>query len=224
MHKYVSGLEKIFIKNGNREEAAWAKAYLRNQFECFGIKTPLRRELCKKYMIGHLPAYEELSEIVKDLWGQPQREFQYFATELLSKYRNEWQEELIELIEFMLINKSWWDTVDHIATDLTGPYFKIFPAQIRKVTGKWNCSKNIWLQRSSLMFQKAYREKTDTALLSTYILKLSDSNEFFIQKAIGWALREYSKTNPKWVKEFVKKNRLPKLSEREALRRISHDF
>ena len=136
MHEYVSGLEKVFIKNGNKEEAAWAKAYLRNQFECFGIKTPLRRELCKSYMNNNLPPYEELPEIVKGLWSQPEREFQYFATELLSKYREEWKEELIDLIAFMIINKSWWDTVDHIATDLTGPYFKIFPGQCQESNGE----------------------------------------------------------------------------------------
>ncbi len=80
----------------------------------------------------------------------------------------------------------------------------------------------MWLQRSSIMFQKAYKKDTDTALLSRYILNLKDSKEFFIQKAIGWALREYAKTNAGWVQKFVKQNQLPALSEREALKRINH--
>jgi 3-methyladenine DNA glycosylase AlkD len=88
------------------------------------------------------------------------------------------------------------------------------------MTKKWNQSDNLWLQRSSIMFQKAYREKTDTGLLSEYINHCKGSGEFFIQKAIGWSLREYAKTDPKWVRSFVQKNQLPALSKREALKNI----
>jgi 3-methyladenine DNA glycosylase AlkD len=105
----------------------------------------------------------------------------------------------IKLIEYCLQQKSWWDSVDGIASDWLGPYFKLFPEQIVPVTSQWNKSKNMWLQRSSIMFQKAYKKDTDTTLLSRYILNCAHSKEFFIQKAIGWALREYSKTDPEWV-------------------------
>jgi 3-methyladenine DNA glycosylase AlkD len=120
----------------------------------------------------------------------------------------------------MLLNKSWWDTVDHACTELISPYFKLFPEEINKITGKWNKSKNFWLQRSSIMFQKKYRKDTDTVLLAKYILAHAKSKEFFVQKAIGWALREYSYVDPKWVSDFVRKNKLAPLSEREALKRI----
>src|SRR4030095_10639414 len=169
MHEFVSGIEKIFRKNGNTEEAAWAKAYLRDQFECFGIKTPLRRELCKAYSNKGLPPYNELQEVVKEMWDQPYREFHYFAVELIAKYKKEWKGDIIELAEYMITHKSWWDTVDHVASEITGPYFLLFPGEIKKITGKWNRSNNIWLQRSSLMFQKAYKAKTDQELLSKYI-------------------------------------------------------
>ena len=127
---------------------------------------------------------------------------------------------MINLMEYMIVKKSWWDTVDHAASDLTGPYFKLFPEQIIKITGRWNGSDNFWLQRSSIMFQKKYRKDTDTLLLSKYILLHTDSKEFFIQKAIGWALREYGKTDQAWVKRFVQQNKLSPLSKREALKSI----
>ena len=125
------------------------------------------------------------------------------------------------LSEEMIKQKSWWDSVDHIATWILGPYFQKYPNQIKDVTFKWNQSENFWLQRSSIMFQKSYRSKTDTKLLTDYILHCAGSKEFFIQKAIGWALREYAKTNPDWVKKFVKTNELPVLSRREALKHFN---
>ena len=103
-----------------------------------------------------------------------------------------------------------------MASECTGRYFKIFPEQIIPVTGQWNKSPDMWLQRSSLLFQKSYKHDTDTNLLSEYILNLASSKEFFIQKAIGWVLREYAKTNRLWVENYVAQHSLPALSKREA--------
>ncbi len=208
------------MQHADVENAAGAKAYMRNQFEFFGLKAATRQRISKTYMKKKLPAYADLEIIVTQLWQLPEREYQYFAIDLIAAMKKLWTADVIKLIEYVLVNKSWWETVDHAATDLTGPYFKIFPLQISKVADKWNRSDNFWLQRSSIMFQKKYKKETDTALLSKYILNHTQSNEFFIQKAIGWALREYSKTDPAWVKKFVKENKLAPLSEREALKRI----
>ena len=121
----------------------------------------------------------------------------------------------------MVITNSWWDTVDYIASELSAPYFKKFPGQIKIVTGAWNRSDSFWLQRSSLLFQKNYKAALDKDLLTAYILNLASSKEFFIQKAIGWVLREHSRFDPQWVKAFVDKHQLPSLSKREALKTIS---
>lgn len=220
MHTYIKPLAAEFGKHADAAIAEGAKAYMKDQFDYHGLLTPLRRSISKAYMKKSLPAYKELPVIVKELWSLPQREYQYVATELIAALRKEWTKEIITLAEYMITHKSWWDTVDHIASDITGPYFKLFPAQIKPVTGKWNKSDNIWLQRSSIMFQKTYRNETDTDLLAAYILRCKNSKEFFVLKAIGWALREYSKHNPKWVKQFVKANQLAPLSEREALKRV----
>ncbi len=221
MHPYIVPVAKLFKQAVNAENAVGAKAYMRNQFEFFGIKSADRQNISKTYMKAGLPDYADLEIIVKELWQLPEREFQYFAIDLMAAMKKQWTAGIIKLIEFVLLNKSWWETVDHAATDLTGPYFKMFPQQINKITGNWSRSDNFWLQRSSIMFQKKYKKETDTALLGKYILKHIQSTEFFIQKAIGWALREYSKTNAAWVKKFVKENKLAPLSEREALKRIN---
>jgi len=220
MHHYISAIAKLFKQHANAENAAGAKAYMRNQFEFFGLKAATRQSISKNYMKNGLPAYADLEVIVKELWQLPEREFQYFAIDLIAAMRKQWTTEIIKLIEYVLVNRSWWDTVDHAASDLTGPYFKLFPHQINKVTSKWNQSENFWMQRSSIMFQKKYKKETDAPLLSKYILNHTQSNEFFIQKAIGWALREYGKTDPAWVKKFVQQHKLAPLSAREALKRF----
>lgn len=221
MHAYTKGLIEQFKKHGDAEQAVDAKAYMRNQFEFLGLKATLRRSLFNEYTRKNFPAFADVPLIIKGLWGLQERELQYAAVELLAMYKKQWKKDVIGLIEFIIVNKSWWDTVDHAASELTDPYFKLFPSEIKKITGKWNHANDFWLQRSSIMFQKRYKKETDIVLLSQYILHLRHSKEFFIQKAIGWALREYSKTDTKWVKEFVKKNKLAPLSEREALKRIS---
>lgn len=222
MHPYLLPINKTFKAKADPVKAAGMKAYMLNQFAFFGIPAPERRKLSKahykQYPINDL---KELEAIVKECFLLPEREYQYFGVELFAFHQKLWKSSSIKLISYCLIHKSWWDSVDHIASEWLGVYFKQYPEQIIPVTGKWNLSDNIWLQRSSIMFQKAYKKETDTQLLSKYILHCAGSKEFFIQKAIGWALREYSKTNAAWVSAFVKQHALPSLSMREALKRIS---
>ena len=118
----------------------------------------------------------------------------------------------------MVINKSWWDTIDFISPKLIGEYFKIYPNQRDKYLNKWITSKNIWLQRSSILFQLNFKENIDTECLSFVINSLLGSKEVFVNKAIGWILRNYSRINSKWVMDFADKTKLDKLSRKEALR------
>lgn len=219
MHAFIQPVALQFAAMSDAEKAAYMKAYMKNKFDFYGIPTPGRRKICKDYIKQHKIKDEtELEAVVKELWMLAEREFQYFAIELLAANKILWQSSIIVLFEYCITNKSWWDTVDFIATECTGSYFKMFSEQIIRVTGKWNKSSDMWLQRSSLLFQKSYKKDTDTSLLSAYILHLSSSKEFFIQKAIGWILREYAKTNADWVKAFVNAHPLAPLSKREALK------
>lgn len=220
MHSYLIPLIKSFGQHANTVHAEGMKAYMLNQFDFYGLKAPVWRKLCKEYFKKTLPPFEEVETIIKDCWQHPKREMQYAAIELLACYQKQWKKETIRMIEYIIIHKSWWETVDHTATALTGPFFKKFPELKEQITAGWNNSNNMWLQRSSIMFQKMYKKETDTTILANHINHLSQSKEFFIQKAIGWALREYAKTNPAWVNMFIKKASLSPLSKREALKRI----
>ena len=219
---FVTQLETDFRQQADRNIAVNQEAYLQNQFELYGLPTPLRKEIQKPFLLKeNLPNKKELPHIITELWSKPQREFQYFAIDLNRKYLKKIEFQDIELFELMITNKSWWDTVDLIATNLVGAYFKLFPEQIIPVTKKWMNSDNMWLQRTCLIFQLKYKEEIDTDLLTDYILQLKDTKEFFINKAIGWILREYTRKNPEWVIDFVNKHELSNLSKREALKLIS---
>ncbi len=216
-HPYIKPLVKAFKMAADPANAVFQKAYMRNQFEFFGIKTDARREITKNYFrSSRIEDPVMLEKLVKELWHLPQREYQYAAQELLEYHKKIWTEQTIELIEFCITHKSWWDTVDTLNSYGAGIYFLKFPASKKDITQRWNLSSNIWLNRSSLLFQLKYKDKTDTALLAQYIKNLSGSKEFFIQKAIGWILREYSKTDPVWVRKFIKENKLAGLSVREG--------
>ena len=221
MTEFIETLEQEFQRNGNPQIASEQKAYMRDQFEFFGIKTPDRRTIQKPFLVKeHLPPKNELPELVKTLWDKPQREFHLFAQELVFKYAKKFEKEDMHLLEFMVTHQSWWDSVDYIAVHLLGNYFKKFPEDRKRHVDKWLKSQHLWLQRCALRFQLKYKTEIDTELLTYAINSLLGSKEFFINKAIGWVLREYSKTNPEWVKDFVYQTNLHSLSRKEALRII----
>jgi len=221
MKSYLVELETAFQKHSNSIKASQMKKYMKNQFEFFGISSPLRREIVRNFLLKeNLPPVSSIQEITTELWKKPEREFQYFAVELLTKYLKYIEPSFIYHFEFLITTKSWWDTVDSIAPNLVGKHFKNHPELIIPITNNWAKSDNMWLQRASIIFQLKYKTMTDLHLLFEYITLLSDSKEFFIRKAIGWALREYSKTDPESVVKFVNSNKLSGLSTREALKRI----
>ncbi|WP_198931745.1 DNA alkylation repair protein [Labilibacter marinus] len=219
MKDYINTLEIEFMRYADEVNASAQKKYLKNQFEFFGIKTPQRREIQKAFLHkDYLPPKLELATILKECWQKPQREFQHFALDLSYKYLKQIEFNDIALFEYLILNKSWWDTVDGVAPKLVAEYFKKFPEQRDMYIDKWISSGNIWLQRTCLIFQLFYKDELDTKLLAYVIEQLLGTKEFFINKAIGWILRQYSRTNPQWVLEYVDKTALDPLSRREAIR------
>lgn len=217
---YFQSIEKSFHQHANAENAMQMKKYMKDRYEFFGIKSPLRKEIFRQHFKGHggfLPTGETVL-FLKLCWAQPQREYQYVGMELLQKTAKRDPETIVDLYVFMITHKSWWDTIDFIASNLVGIYLKKFPEQISSLTSTWMDSENIWLQRTCLLFQLKYKMETDTVLLHEFICQLSDSKEFFIRKAIGWILREYSKTDAQFVIDYVNHNQLSGLSKREALK------
>jgi len=222
MHPYVLSLRKLFKQNENPVQAVSMKKYMRDQFEYLGVKSPQSAALMKDFIKEHgLPPIAQLGEISHDLWSLPQREFQYAAISLIGKFEKKVEPNFITTIEYLLVTKSWWDTVDMLAGHAVGTQFKRFPDVREKYLKNWRKSDNFWLRRTNLLFQLGYKKETDFNLLCELIHENLGSDEFFINKAIGWALRQYARTNPTPVKKFVKATKdLNPLSRREALKNI----
>jgi 3-methyladenine DNA glycosylase AlkD len=163
MHVYLNSLHKKFKAASDAEKSEWMKGYMLHQFDFYGVQAVLRKEIGKTHHLqNQIKTAAELELIVKECFSLPQREFQYFAIQLFALHKKLWTVSSIKIMEYCLLQKSWWDSVDGIASDWLGPYFKMFPEQIVPITSKWNRSKNMWLQRSSIMFQKAFKKNTDT--------------------------------------------------------------
>lgn len=217
MQEYIHNLEKEIRALADPVRAEYAKKYMRNQFEFIGPDTKTFRVCVDSYIKRYgYPEMDKLGEFSLTLWELPEREFQQAAIHIVRKLSKKLRKKDIEWIEKLIISKSWWDTVDGLAGWICGTYFNIYPEQIKPVTAKWMNSGNIWLQRTSLLFQLKYKQNTDTELLAKYIEQLATHTDFFIRKAIGWILREYSKTNKQWVRNFLNNHTLPGLSVREA--------
>lgn len=218
---YTNQVLEVFKLHEDPMAAAPMAKYMKNKFAYFGINSPTRKEISKTLLqLNALPPIEEAPLVARALWDQPQRELQYFALEFLQKYARHSPDDWIDLYEELIIEKSWWDSVDGLAANQVGGHFKKYPDQIPNYTKKWMASGNIWLQRSCLIFQLKYKDLTDFELMKSFIIPLVDEKEFFIKKAIGWALRQYGKFNPQAVIDFVEQQPMSNLSRREALKLI----
>ncbi|MEH7011142.1 DNA alkylation repair protein [Neobacillus niacini] len=221
MKNEIEKLTTLFEEHRNEENAGPMKKYMKDHFPFLGMKSPLRKELEKLF-------FKE-TEILKDpfdidfvtgLWEKEEREYHYTAITYIGKFIKKLPKDVIPFLERLITTKSWWDSVDSIAP-LVGELARKYPEVIEETINRWSVDDNFWLRRSAILFQLKYKNQTNEALLYDYIVKNADSKEFFIQKAVGWALREYSKTNPESVKEFIEGNQLAPLSVREGSKYLS---
>ncbi|MEG7845603.1 DNA alkylation repair protein [Bacillus mobilis] len=225
MHPFVQALQEHFIAHKNLEKAEPMARYMKNHFPFLGIQTPERRQLLKDIIQIHtLPDPKDFQIIVRELWDLPEREFQAVALDIMQKYKKHINETHIPFLEELIVTKSWWDSVDSIVPTFLGNIFLKHPELISAYIPKWIASDNIWLQRAAILFQLKYKQKMDEELLFWIIGQLHSSKEFFIQKAIGWVLREYAKTKPDVVWEYVQNNELAPLSKREAIKHIKENY
>ncbi|MGM0804508.1 MAG: DNA alkylation repair protein [Bacillota bacterium] len=218
---YEEKLWHFLNRQANQDDAEQMKKYMRDQFEFFGIRSPILKQSMKEFLKEYgLPSKEELPSFIKEAWSRPEREMQYATFTIVEKLKKQMTKEDIEWIEYTIVNRSWWDTVDHIAKHIAGYYLMKLPEEIELVTKRWVQSKNIWLMRSAILFQLGYKDKTDKELLAQIIRDTKYDQDFFIRKGIGWALREYAYTDADWVWEFVHKEELSPLSYKEAIKNI----
>lgn len=205
----------IINENCNEEQSRKMSAYMKDNFKFAGIPTPVRNRLFTPWIKKY--AKQPLSwELIFSLWNEDYREAQYAALGYLQNHHKELKFSDIDNLKYLIINKSWWETADTIDA-LVGEVVINNPS-LKDTMLEWAKSENIWLRRVSIDFQQKFKDKTDTELLERIIVCNLNSNEFFINKAIGWSLREYSKINAEWVRSFISRNRngLSSLSIKEA--------
>ncbi|MGO1366448.1 MAG: DNA alkylation repair protein [Lactococcus lactis] len=225
-----------FRQYKNEENAEKQAAYLRHQFEFIGLKTPERRLLAKDFLKEKKADRQIDWELVFEFWNLPEREFQYLALDYLHQMKKWVIFDDMEKIKKLIVSKSWWDTVDALdelvghllltgrkqATENDSTAYE----QVKTLVKEWAQAENFWIRRIAIDCQLSFKNQTDLELLSYNIEKnllgSSFADEFFITKAIGWALRDLAKTNSAWVIKFIEEheNKMAKLSIREASKHL----
>ncbi len=218
--EYLAPLERAFQRLADPERASKMLDYMRGQFAYYGIMAKPRAEAFKNHIrLYGLP--ERPEETILLCYEYPEREWQYIGMELADRcQRKKLLSDPLPLYKDLIVSKSWWDTVDFVASTLVGRHFVGERDLSRETMNDWIDSGNMWLQRTTLIFQLKYKDKVDTEWLSFAIDKLKGDREFFIQKAIGWSLRQHSRVGPNWVIEEVERQGLIGLAKREALKNI----
>lgn len=210
-----------FFELGDAQKSRTMEAYMKNHFPFVGIYAQDRKQLQSLYFKEWKPtSFRDLRQIVLALWDKNEREFQYAGIELLLAKHKNWSPEIIPLIKQLICTKSWWDSVDLLAASVLYKALEKFTIPYELVVEDYLSSDNMWLHRSALIVQLKRKQKTDLELLLYAIKTVRTNKEFFIQKAIGWSLREVSKWNPVWVMEQVELLELDGLAKREALKKI----
>lgn len=223
----MAWLSAEFVAQRNPERAIAMAAYMKNLFPFWGIPAPQQEQLAKRI-------YPQLKLVVDETWltqtgqllyHQSEREYHYFAVSLLRRFRDRLSPQAMSAVEHLLVTHSWWDTVDEIAAHIVGDLVRRWPTLLPQIEA-YSVHDNLWLRRTAILHQLSYKQQTDRDRLFQYCTVNAASEEFFIRKAIGWALREYSKTDSEAVIEYVRqqRDRLSNLSKREALKRTPVDW
>lgn len=222
MHAMVVYLRGELEKAADPEKAKPMAAYMKNLQPFYGVAMPARKKMFQSARKQcDIKSHDEYEAVVKELWRGKFREELYFATDIAMHYKAFRTDKAMRLYTFMLKSADNWDTVDAIASHLVGELV-LHNRKHEALLKKWSRSKNMWLRRTSLLAHLRHKKQTNIHLLEETIRLLMGENEFFIQKAIGWVLRQYAYTNPKWVKQFVRKHapRMSHLAKREALKHL----
>ncbi len=203
------------------------QAYMKSAMPYFGIQAPELRAICKRVFKTHpIETPSRWRDTCLQIWREARfREERYAAIELTGfrLYRPFQTVDTLPMYEEMIVTGAWWDFVDSIASNRLGPLLRFYPARMRKEMLKWSRGKDLWKRRSSILCQLGFKGETDLDLLYTCIEPSLSSKEFFLQKAIGWALRQYAWTEPREVARYVRLHEkdLSALSKREALKNYS---
>ncbi|WP_344082825.1 DNA alkylation repair protein [Luedemannella helvata] len=221
MHEaFLTRLTESFEAARDPDRAPAMRAYMRDQFPFLGIGAPAQQSLVRAALRDLPPPTEDdLTTVALACWARPEREYQYAACFVLRRHAKRCTAAFLPTARTLVTTKSWWDTVDALAAHTVGPLVAAHP-ELREVMDAWSADDNLWVVRTALLHQLRYGAATDARRLFAYCAAQAGHPDFFIRKAIGWALREYARTNPEAVRDFVARTPLSPLSIREALKHL----
>ncbi len=227
--RLTTAVLKALKRARDRHAAPQMQAYMKSRMPFLGVSAPRRRRIVSEALRLDAPTNAtEFREQVLELWrGAQFREERYAAVDLVLHRRHARFLDLdaLPMLEELIVTGAWWDTVDGLASNAIGPLLAAYPAKMRPVLRRWSRGRDLWKRRTAILAQLRFKGDTDTALLYELIEPSLDSKEFFLQKAIGWALRQLAWSDPEEVRRYVdeQRHRLAPLSVREALKNIGGD-
>ena len=206
-HPITIAVRKRLEEAANPDFALPMQAYMKSRMPYRGVKADAQRRLWKplfKEMV--LKDFDEFEQVVRELWDADYREERYAAIGLCEYHRKYQIPEALPLYRFMIETGAWWDLVDGVASHLVGRLLKAYPETVKPLMWEWIDESDIWVRRSAILAQLSFKRETDEAMLFEFCRRRLDEKEFWMRKAIGWALREYSKTEPDAVRKFINAN------------------
>jgi 3-methyladenine DNA glycosylase AlkD len=221
----INAVRQGLAAMGDARKAPEMQRYMKSELPFRGVPSPERTALGRRLFGAHLLTDEsEWRAAVLTLWREAAyREERYMAIALTGERRYKaWQTPaVLPLYEELIVTGAWWDYVDEIANRRVGPLLRGFPEELTPVMHEWATDADLWKRRTSIICQLSFKEATDTKLLSTAIEANLGDRDFFIRKGIGWALRQFARTEPAWVRAFVDSHpELSPLSVREAVKHL----
>jgi len=216
IHLYLGRHKDTEAAESMSKATKWEKKFI-------GIRTTDLSNIFKALFTTYpLPKYEDTKGIIREFFAMEEREYLYFAIELFAKRRKMWSKTDIVFVESLILTQPGWDTTEYIAIDLVSHFYEMFPKVTLEFLESWSASKSPWLKATAIMFQRKMKDKTDKELLGRFISENLGTDDEIVNKAIGSALRDYSKTNHKWVLETVVRNseKMNKKTKQEAIKWI----
>lgn len=218
----VASIEHALRPLADPQRAAGAQAYMKDIAPFLGIATPERRAIVRS-ICKSLPAptSDQLGQTAKKLYAKTEREFAYAANDTIDYFKDCANEQFLEkYVERLIATKSWWDTVDGLGSVAISPLTVRYPN--KKLIEKWIRSENMWLNRAAIQHQRGRRKNTDVMYVLSLCARFSKSREFFITKAVGWALRDIAAFDKPAVRQYLREHpELHSVSVREANRGLN---
>lgn len=225
--KIASDAHKFLVENfsalADEHKAAEMAAYMKTDMPFYGIQKPDREPIYRQLAKEFAPAnHDEYAEVIREIWNGKHREEKYAALDYAVRCKKYIDASMLPLYEDLVRDGAWWDLVDPLATLLIGVAFLNNQKTVKPIMKDWINDDDMWIRRSAILSMNKHKKNTDEKLLYAFCLKRADEKEFFIRKAIGWALREYSYAAPDSVINFLKTNRnkLSPLSYREGAKQL----